>query len=225
MAHRARTMVLPGLLALAVLSALAWSVADRPPVRVRAIVEALPSKLQQMHMRAGEALAAGFQRAPVAVIGVAVALALPGLGLLALAGRGLRRWGRRRRAVRALAGGPPGHGPAPGRARAAWLSVEGRPGHALPATVELHRIGRDADNDITITGPAISALHALILRTPEAEYVLIDVSGTQGGGLTVNGARPTAAPLRDGDRIALGNQRLVFRRPDPGPGRPPPTLH
>jgi len=52
--------------------------------------------------------------------------------------------------------------------------------------------------------------HAVIERTPEAAFVIADLSGKDGSGLRVNGERKERARLADGDLIELGRSRLRF---------------
>ena len=76
---------------------------------------------------------------------------------------------------------------------------------------ELIRIGRDEENDLRLADPNVHRHHALIQRTPDAEFVVFDVSGGRGNGVFVNGRRHARARLRDGDLITLGNSRVRFR--------------
>jgi pSer/pThr/pTyr-binding forkhead associated (FHA) protein len=55
--------------------------------------------------------------------------------------------------------------------------------------------------------PAISHLHALLLRQPDGSYAVVDPGSTNG--TTVNDGKEAitvndAVPLKDGDRIHLG---------------------
>ena len=67
-------------------------------------------------------------------------------------------------------------------------------------------------------------LHALIQRTPEAEFIIMDVSSATGGGLMVNGERHASWRLRNGDRIELGKAALTFHRMMPA-NRAAPAAH
>ena len=94
----------------------------------------------------------------------------------------------------------------------AWIEIDGARGRGLELTREIARIGHGADADLRLPGEDGDGVHALIRRTPEAEFVVIDVGGVGGPGLTVNGQRLSSATLRDGDNIALGANAIVFRR-------------
>ncbi len=52
--------------------------------------------------------------------------------------------------------------------------------------------------------------HALIHRTPEAEYVIVDLSGRAGNGVLVNGERLAETRLLHGDQIMLGEVLINF---------------
>ena len=94
----------------------------------------------------------------------------------------------------------------------AWIEIDGTRGRGLELTREIARIGHGADADLRLSGEDSDGVHALIRRTPEAEFVVIDLSGGDGPGLAVNGQRLSSATLRDGDTIALGANAVVFRR-------------
>lgn len=153
----------------------------------------------------------GMARSPIAAIGVAMALIVPLIALVAFLFHSVRAW-RRRRAVAAarptVEVAPNPHG------RRAWIELkQGRKSSNLELSREVLHIGRSDDNDLRLTDPAIGAFHAIIRRTPEAEYFIMDVSGVEGTGIAVNGRRFASAPLHDGDKIKLGNSRMTFRRP------------
>jgi hypothetical protein len=150
-------------------------------------------------------IARSYQKSPAAVVVATAGLSLPLLGIVMMALRRASRMWRRWNAVLSIAPAPPvSAGPA-------WLEIEGAERRRLPLRAELSRIGRDADNDLTFTGPGIAATHALIQRTPERRYLVVDVSGDPEGSLTVNGARCRHATLVDGDRIAFGRAAMTFR--------------
>jgi pSer/pThr/pTyr-binding forkhead associated (FHA) protein len=52
----------------------------------------------------------------------------------------------------------------------------------------------------------------VIRRTLDADFMIFDVSGRNGGGLLVNGRPLSSARLAHGDRIVLGATALVFHR-------------
>ena len=73
------------------------------------------------------------------------------------------------------------------------------------------RIGRAADNDLVLDSRLVSAQHAVLRRTGDA-WELHDVGSTNG--TYVNGAPIRRGPLKDGDRVWIADQRLVFDRSD-----------
>jgi DNA-binding response OmpR family regulator len=71
------------------------------------------------------------------------------------------------------------------------------------------RIGRYPDNDIVLPSPSVSRYHAE-LRYAAGHYVLYDLGSRNG--TDVNGVAVQAPyPLRQGDRITIGELVLVFQ--------------
>lgn len=74
-------------------------------------------------------------------------------------------------------------------------------------------IGRTHESDICLKDPAISRLHASIVRAEDGNYTLIDegsVNGTKVNGSVLNKYQPYS--LQKGDRIQLGQTVLVFSK-------------
>jgi dolichol-phosphate mannosyltransferase len=74
-------------------------------------------------------------------------------------------------------------------------------------------IGRTHESDICLKDPAISRLHASIVRADDAIYTLIDegsVNGTKLNGSVLNKYQPYS--LQEGDKIQLGQTVLVFSK-------------
>jgi len=92
----------------------------------------------------------------------------------------------------------------------AWLTIEGRTGGTMPLAGQVIRIGRHEDNDIRLTDRSVHRHHAVIERTSDEAFVITDVSGKDGNGVRINGARAARARLADGDVIELGRARLRF---------------
>lgn len=80
---------------------------------------------------------------------------------------------------------------------------------------EVH-MGRELDNTLRLPDPSISRHHC-VLRKVGGGYEIQDLQSSNG--VLVNGNRVQASPLRDGDRITLGQVQLTFQdpRPDAGP--------
>ena len=158
-------------------------------------------------------VANGYLCTPEMIIGLGTALSIP---LVALASASVRRLARRRagrlRQARSSRTDP-ARDQGPGPKASAWLEIRDPAGaRAFQIGGELLRIGRDVDNDLFLAGPGMQQFHALIRRTPEAEFVVIDVTGDGGSGITVNGKRLRTSPLQDGDRIELGKTAMTFHR-------------
>ena len=80
----------------------------------------------------------------------------------------------------------------------------------MPLAGQTIRIGRHEDNDIRLTDSSVHRYHAVIERTPEEVFVITDISGKDGNGVRVNGARTAQTRLTDGDVIELGRAKLKF---------------
>ncbi len=164
-------------------------------------------------------IAAGYQQAPVLVLVLSVLLILPVLALISLMVHASARRKARRQALRAAerraeagewkeeAAPPLGVQAWPSQA---WLTVEGKGQGTMPLSGQTVRIGRHEDNDIRLTDSSVHRYHAVIERTPEEEFVITDLSGKEGNGVRVNGARTAQARLADGDVIELGRMKLKF---------------
>jgi len=70
-------------------------------------------------------------------------------------------------------------------------------------------LGRNRQCHLRLTDPTVSQMHAVIARTPEGVFVrdLGSSNGTLVNGNAVQGDHP----LRDRDRLQLGNTELEFR--------------
>jgi predicted component of type VI protein secretion system len=100
----------------------------------------------------------------------------------------------------------------------AWVRVDAgfRPGRELILTKPEITLGRAESCDVGLFGgQGVEKLHARITR--QGDRFLLADAGTPGGTL-LNGTRLIdPAPLRDGDRIQMGNCILTFgeRRKEP----------
>ncbi len=155
-------------------------------------------------------LSEGYSRAPAVMLGLAGAAAVP---MLWLGGLVVARYTRRRliasetaarvRRSRQVTPGPFSRTPA-------WIELEGDERLDLETGREIICMGRDANNQFALGDRSIDHVEAVIQRTVEAEFVLIDVSGA--GTVRVNGRQPSRAALKDGDRIDVGGGHVAFRR-------------
>lgn len=78
---------------------------------------------------------------------------------------------------------------------------------------EIH-IGRELDNTLRLPDPSISRHHCVIRKVGNA-YEIQDLQSSNG--VLLNGSRVQSSPLRDGDRVTLGQIQLTFMAP-PEPG-------
>ncbi|MBI4728370.1 MAG: DUF3662 and FHA domain-containing protein [Acidobacteria bacterium] len=92
----------------------------------------------------------------------------------------------------------------------AELVQVGKQGRHWPLSKEALVLGRLDTSDVMLPDPGVSRRHAEIRREGD-EWVLIDLGSTNG--TDVNGRRVGRHRLVPGDRIALGETVLEFRRP------------
>jgi pSer/pThr/pTyr-binding forkhead associated (FHA) protein len=191
----------------------------------------LPEALEAPVGQALALLAGVYRRAPVLWLALSALLILPALALISLAAQRGRHRMSRQSALRAAERRAPAadlaadlalteHIPevadisatadTPARRSQAWLTVEGRPGGPVALAGAVIRIGRHGDNDIRLADWSVHRHHAVIERTADAAFVIADVSGKEGSGVRVNGARTARVQLADGDLIELGRARLRF---------------
>ncbi len=121
----------------------------------------------------------------------------------------------------ALSGVVPSAVPAPGAVR-----VPGRPRlspvHAgsvahtavvglrteIPLPVGRHVVGRSPDADVRLDDPSVSPRHVLLEVSPDGKVQLHDLGARNG--VAVDGVPVVSAQLHDGNRLDLGEARLVF---------------
>ena len=84
---------------------------------------------------------------------------------------------------------------------------------------EVH-MGRELDNTLRLPDPSISRHHCVLRKVGEG-YEIQDLQSSNG--VLVNGNRVQSSPLRDGDRITLGQVQMTFRdlQPEVSPGTLP----
>lgn len=171
-------------------------------------VEPVHQRVVDAAWRAGAQVVELYQRSPILVIGLAIAGVLPLLAGSVALGRALRR--RREMTVARPAA------PSDDRARIgdkAWIEfAAGSEGATAPVMFsgEMVRLGRHSDNDIALDHASVHRHHALIQRTPDQEFMLVDLTAGTGNVLLLNDRRVDRATLRDGDRITLGEAVVTF---------------
>jgi len=78
----------------------------------------------------------------------------------------------------------------------------------IPLPRSLLSIGRDPSNDLVLPDAMVSRRHAVI-EFRSSQYFLRDCNSSNGS--LVNGDRVSERSLRDGDLVAIGTARLLFR--------------
>lgn len=91
-----------------------------------------------------------------------------------------------------------------------FLQEQDETGRTHKLRGSLIRIGRHGDNDIQLASPTVHRHHAVLHVTPQQKFVLTDLSGPEGNGVWVNGARAEHTELKPGDEIELGDVRMRF---------------
>ena len=74
---------------------------------------------------------------------------------------------------------------------------------------EVH-LGRELDNTLRLPDPSVSRHHC-VLRKVAGGYEIQDLQSSNG--VLVNGNRVQSSPLRDGDRLTVGQVQLTFVDP------------
>lgn len=155
-----------------------------------------------------------YSRAPALMLVLAALIALPPL---AIAGLMLRRQ-RRSPDSTVLLSRPARRGATGARnvttrtelsawPTEAWVELAGRR-HVVGRA--MLRIGREADNDVCLSEKTVHRYHAVIRRTTDGDVVITDLSGADGNGVLINGARVGEGRLRPGDVIGIGEVKLKF---------------
>jgi adenylate cyclase len=81
------------------------------------------------------------------------------------------------------------------------------------------KVGRSDDSDVLIPSDIVSRNHAMLQRSDDGTFYLIDMGSRNGS--FVNGTRVSVpAALNDGDEISLGDTVIKFHRTRPASGRP-----
>lgn len=158
-------------------------------------------------------LDSAYQRAPILVLVLSALVILPAVALISYAAHARSRRAAFRAAQRRAESGAlikEAPAAAPAWALQAWLTIEGRASGTMPLAGHHIRIGRHEDNDIRLADRSVHRHHAVIERTTEEVFVIVDVSGKDGSGVRINGAPSPRAQLADGDVIELGRAKLRF---------------
>jgi hypothetical protein len=157
----------------------------------------------------------GYARAPALMLGLSILLAVPPLALVGVLTRRTRRTSNktvrlpRKRSVDqpALKTEKTEISPWPTEA---WVEAEGFPDSRRIIGRSLIRIGREDDNDLRFAVKTVHRYHAVIRRTTDGVVMITDLSGKDGNGVLVNGARVAEACLSKGDIINIGEVKMRF---------------
>lgn len=204
---RRKRIVAAGVVALlTVLSALPHAPAAQPKESLQLSMEPVHQRLVDAARHVGEQVVESYRKSPVLVLGLALASVVPVLAGFLAAARAIRRR-RERESVSARA---PIEAARAGDK--AWIeTASGDDDRKVVFSGELFRIGRHSDNDMPLDHASVHRHHALIQRTPDHEFLLIDLTAGTGNALLLNGAPIERAMLGNGDRITLGDTNLIFR--------------
>jgi hypothetical protein len=164
-----------------------------------------------LYAAATEVAARGFDRAPAVALSIASLLVVPALALIGAVVCRLGRVCSLSDVVHRPAAESGAESAVQGVSKA-WISIAGDQTRNFDLRGEITHIGRDSDNRLAVADSEVEGLHAIIRRTLELEFVIVDVSGREGGGMLVNGKQRPSAELVNGDRIALGDQAITFHR-------------
>ena len=72
----------------------------------------------------------------------------------------------------------------------------------------INALGRHRDNDVKLGDNAASSHHAVVFFAQSMEWRIEDVGSTNG--TLLNGAQVSQYALRDGDKIVIGDNLMVF---------------
>ena len=87
-------------------------------------------------------------------------------------------------------------------------------------TLDQTNLGRGDQCELQLDDGNVSRLHAVVSRRADG-YWVTDLGSLNG--IRVNDVQVESAPLKDGDRVALGSTRIVFRQPEVAAAAPPPA--
>lgn len=150
-------------------------------------------------------LAREFQETPAIVLGVGFALMIPPIAVVAMLFR------RRPKPQAHRIDGVPRTVPVSAWRVQGILLAANNSGDRHIIGHGLVRIGREEDNDVQLAHGTVHRYHAVIERTPEAEFVITDISGGGGNGVRVDGQRVERARLRGGELIEIGRAQMRFQ--------------
>ena len=175
--------------------------------------ELLRALSQVLHSVEGWAID-GYARAPVLMAALVLVMTVPPLALAGHIASGLSSYIRRHPALPEPMGTSRAAAAGLGWPRDAWIVVGDVAASAdagrRPVRREMLSFGREDDNDVRLEHATVHRHHAVLHRTPEAHFIIRDLSGPRGNGVKVNGQRVSQRSLEDGDRIEIGAVQIRF---------------
>ncbi len=146
-----------------------------------------------------------YAEAPALVLGLGVALALPAIATTGAIVRLLLRGSR-----------APDIDPIPTvktRPLSAWrqsafLVLAGNNSYEI--NQGMVRIGRESDNDLCLSDPTVHRYHAVLERSPDAEFMISYIGDPDHDGLLINGRAAQRQRLRGGEVLEIGSIKLRF---------------
>ena len=79
-----------------------------------------------------------------------------------------------------------------------------------PINQGIVRIGRESDNDLRLSHPTVHRYHAVLERTPDAEFMISYIGDPDLEGLRINGQAAHRQRLRGGEELEIGAIKLRF---------------
>ncbi len=194
---RASLLLVVGATAMATANAASWAAGEAtgqilPSLSLDGTVEVVHEALARLQRW----ILAGYAKRPAVMLGLGATFILP---VLVLVGFLLYRRRSPHEVVAPLG---------PNNLHAARIEIEGADTIVLPNNCHLLQIGRQEDNDICIRDETVSRYHAVIERSGDSGFTIVDVSSPDGGGLRINGERMLRAVLSAGDTVELGKARM-----------------
>lgn len=98
----------------------------------------------------------------------------------------------------------------PGGAVYAFLEQLGDQSKRIELNSTTMSVGRHKDNDIQFLSSTVHRRHATLHMNSDKAFVITDLSGDTGNGVSINGQRVATAQLESGDLIELGDIRLRY---------------
>ena len=146
-----------------------------------------------------------YAEAPALVLGLGVALALPAI---ATTGAIVRLLMRGSHAPDMTAVPTVRTRPVSVWRQSAYLELAGNNSYEINQGIV--RIGRESDNDLCLSDPTVHRYHAVLERSPDAEFMISYIGDPDHDGLLINGHAAQRQRLRGGEVLEIGAIKLRF---------------